>query len=46
VPVPKQGSQHAPTGSVINFIELEEVEFLEFMGATDDIVVKAGLENK
>jgi hypothetical protein len=41
-----QGSQHALAGSVSIFIELEEVEFLEFMGATDAIVIKAGLENR
>jgi hypothetical protein len=43
--VPSEGSQHTPAGSSSIQRELEKVNFLEFWGSKDDIVVKTWLEN-
>jgi hypothetical protein len=43
--LPNEGSQCTPTSSGSIHRELEKVKFLEFMGATDGLVVEAWLEN-
>jgi hypothetical protein len=43
--VPNEGSQRAPASSSSIHRELEKVKFPEFMGAIDDLVGEAWLEN-
>jgi hypothetical protein len=43
--VPNEGSQHAPAGSGSIHRELEKVKFPKFMGAMDDSIIEAWLEN-
>jgi hypothetical protein len=41
VPVPNEGSQGTPAGSGSIHLELEKVNFHEFVGATDGSVIEA-----
>jgi hypothetical protein len=43
--VPNEGSQCAPAGSSSIHKQLEKVKFPTFLGAMDDLAIKAWLEN-
>jgi hypothetical protein len=45
VPAPPDDPQRAPVATCSLHTELDKVKFHEFLGATDDAVIEAWLEN-